>query len=186
MLRMLYSGTPPCGHPWKVDTSIMWTLLNVPMINSTNVNFPLKRGHPYNQDMFLVPKSVHIIGVPLYWIIDRNHLLSLRFLYQGMLGTTWGPLSSWGYESGQENWRWHTRTNEWRLPTGPARPTGWQTYWWKGQEGVCVCVCMYVYTCIFECIFCCTSADQQCALFCSLSAKPFSRRRWRRWCWPKG
>ena len=43
--KNIYSGTPPCGHPWKVATSIMWTLLNVPMINSsypTNVNFPLK------------------------------------------------------------------------------------------------------------------------------------------------
>ena len=38
----------------------MWTLLNVPMINlsySTNADFPLKWGHPYNQDMLLVPKS---------------------------------------------------------------------------------------------------------------------------------
>ena len=46
----------------------MWTLLNVPMSNSfcsTNVNFTLKCGHPYNQDMFLVSKGVHIIGVPL-------------------------------------------------------------------------------------------------------------------------
>ena len=58
--------------PWKADTSIMWTLLNVPMINlsySTNVNFPLKWGHPYNQDTFLVPKGVHITGVPLYVIM---------------------------------------------------------------------------------------------------------------------
>ena len=39
------------------------------MINvsySTNVNFPLKRGHTYNQDTFLLLKGVHIIGVPLY------------------------------------------------------------------------------------------------------------------------
>ena len=58
----------------------MWTLLNVPMINlsySTNVSFPPKRGHPYNLDMFLVPKGVHIIGVPLYSPTLNNAAMSL-------------------------------------------------------------------------------------------------------------
>lgn len=66
----IYSATPPCGHPGKVDSSITQTFLNVPLItssHSTNEIFPSEMRTPLKWGRLSCSRHVHVIEIPLYW-----------------------------------------------------------------------------------------------------------------------